>query len=52
VEAERNKCALRDRDGIPEDVAQAVTFLSSDAAGFITGENVKIDGGRGFGVPN
>lgn len=31
--------------GKPEDVAEAVAFLASDAAGYITGEVLKIDGG-------
>lgn len=33
------------RAGSPEDVAHAVIFLASDAATFITGETIKIDGG-------
>ena len=33
------------RVGTPEDVAKVVFFLSSDEAGFISGENVTIDGG-------
>jgi len=33
------------RLGTPEDVARAVAFLVSDAAGWITGETVRIDGG-------
>lgn len=31
--------------GSPEDVARLVAFLVSDAAGFITGESVNINGG-------
>jgi NAD(P)-dependent dehydrogenase (short-subunit alcohol dehydrogenase family) len=34
------------RLGEPEDVAALVAFLSSDEAGFITGESVMIDGGQ------
>ena len=34
------------RIGTPEDVAQAVSFLASEAAGFITGQRLVIDGGR------
>lgn len=33
------------RVGNPQDIAQMVLFLCSDKAGFITGENVCIDGG-------
>lgn len=33
------------RVGIPEDIAQACLFLASDKSGFITGENLTVDGG-------
>ena len=33
------------RVGTPEDIAQAALFLCSDRAGFITGENLWVDGG-------
>ena len=33
------------RVGVPEDIAHAVLYLCSDMAGFITGENICIDGG-------
>jgi NAD(P)-dependent dehydrogenase (short-subunit alcohol dehydrogenase family) len=33
------------RIGLPEDVAKATCFLLSDAAGFITGTTVTVDGG-------
>jgi len=34
-----------DRWGVPEDVAGCVAFLASDAASFITGQNVHVNGG-------
>ncbi len=37
------------RLGAPEDVAQLVGFLVSDAASWITGETVRLDGGPGHG---
>ena len=33
------------RIGKPEDVAGAVLFLASDAAGFITGQTLSVSGG-------
>jgi NAD(P)-dependent dehydrogenase (short-subunit alcohol dehydrogenase family) len=39
-----NKVPLR-RMGNPDDIAPAVTFLLSDEAGYITGQNLAIDGG-------
>ncbi len=32
--------------GIPEDIAKAVAFLASDAAGFITGQKISVNGGN------
>jgi gluconate 5-dehydrogenase len=34
------------RLGVPEEVADAVTFLASDRAGFVTGHVLYVDGGR------
>jgi NAD(P)-dependent dehydrogenase (short-subunit alcohol dehydrogenase family) len=39
------------RIGEPEDVAPAVTFLASDAASWITGETLLIDGGQLLSAP-
>ena len=36
------------RFGQPEDIARAVRFLCSDAAAFITGEVLVVDGGMGM----
>lgn len=33
------------RVGIPDDIAEACLFLASDKTGFITGENITVDGG-------
>ncbi|HZR50864.1 MAG TPA: SDR family oxidoreductase [Streptosporangiaceae bacterium] len=37
------------RMGTPGDIAGAVSFLASDDAGFITGQRLVVDGGRGLG---
>jgi 3-oxoacyl-[acyl-carrier protein] reductase len=37
------------RMGKSEDIAHAVSFFASEAAGFITGQRVVVDGGRGLG---
>ena len=36
--------------GTAEDVAAAVAFIASEEAGFITGQNLRVDGGRSLGL--
>jgi 3-oxoacyl-[acyl-carrier protein] reductase len=38
------------RMGTPGDIAHAVSFLASEGAGFITGQRIVVDGGRGLGM--
>ena len=33
------------RTGTPEEVAEAVVYLCSDAASYVTGHNLMVDGG-------
>lgn len=42
---------LRDRVGAPEDIAEAVAFLASDAARNITGQTLVADGGVSIHIP-
>ena len=37
------------RFGTPEEIAHAVSFFASEAAGFVTGQRLVVDGGRGLG---
>ena len=38
------------RYGSVEEIAATVAFLASDGAGYITGQNIKVDGGLMRGV--
>lgn len=44
VQAYENKTPMK-RMGTPDDIAPAVSFLLSDEAGYITGQNLIVDGG-------
>jgi 3-oxoacyl-[acyl-carrier protein] reductase len=37
------------RFGTTDDIAHAVSFCTSQAAGFVTGQRLVVDGGRGLG---
>lgn len=37
------------RFGTPEEIAHAVSFFASEAASFVTGQRLVVDGGRGLG---
>jgi NAD(P)-dependent dehydrogenase (short-subunit alcohol dehydrogenase family) len=45
VLATLNKHNLTAREGRPEDIANLVSFLASEKAGFITGITIQVDGG-------
>jgi NAD(P)-dependent dehydrogenase (short-subunit alcohol dehydrogenase family) len=45
VQATMLRHALTPRLGVPEDIAALVVFLGSDESGFITGQNICVDGG-------
>jgi 3-oxoacyl-[acyl-carrier protein] reductase len=50
VSAERARTIPLGRLGIPRDVANVIVFACSDAASYMTGETIAIDGGLGAAV--
>ena len=45
IEAMKEEAFLK-RLGVPEDIAQAIAFLASDRASFVSGQTFVVDGGR------
>ena len=45
LDKDRESTYLR-RLGKPEDVANMAAFLLSDAASYVTGQTIRVDGGR------
>ncbi len=39
------QCIPMKREGRPEEIANTVLFLCSDAASYITGQSISVDGG-------
>jgi 3-oxoacyl-[acyl-carrier protein] reductase len=51
IEAMREKVATTipvRRGGVPDDIANAVTFFAAEESGYVTGQVLYIDGGRGL----
>ena len=36
------------RGGVPDDIANTVAFLTGEEAGYVTGQVIYVDGGRGL----
>ena len=51
IDAYRERAAQRNpvrRGGLPEDIANAVLFLAQEESGYVTGQVLYVDGGRGL----
>lgn len=51
VLAQRGKAIAVGRVGLPEDIAAAVRYLSSEGAGYVTAQTLVLDGGGRSGFP-
>jgi 3-oxoacyl-[acyl-carrier protein] reductase len=49
--ADRGRSNLVGRSAVPGDIAAAVAFLVSDGAGFITAQDLVVDGGALYAQP-
>ncbi len=50
MEAFRTRTPLRGRIGVADDIAEAAAWLASDAAGFVSGHTLVVDGGLTTGT--
>ncbi|USY26436.1 SDR family oxidoreductase [Alcaligenes sp. 1735tsa3] len=51
IKEQRANAVPMKRTGTPWDIANAAVFLASDAAGFITGVCLPVDGGHSCAMP-
>ena len=49
--ADRKRINLLGRGAVPDDIANAVAFMASDEAGFVTASDLLVDGGSLYGAP-